>query len=683
MKKRKISVKMLAGILPVMILAMVLMTVVSVETSKKIIDGQINDHMEAELERQINRIDLSVQKVKTTAQSLADTISATYKNDSIEAYTTLLTSLIKDEDFILGSGIWFAPNVYDPASEYMGPYVYKNGNDIDLTMDYSNANYDYFSQDYYTTVKEKGELIITDPYYDETSDIVMATCSCPMYDSENTFIGCVTVDIKLDSINELVQSIKVGNSGKAMLLSADGTYLSNEDNDKIADSVSIKNDKDFAKAGDKMLKDDHGEFTENVGTKKNDFYVSTLESTGWKLCIMVGHEELYKDITNLTIQLTILCTIAVILVAAVILWQVLSISKQLAKVSVFSSFIAEGDFTVDMLEVKSNDELGQMGEALNRMYEKNKGVIIDIIRHSKSVDESSKNLLKSSEQLSSEFAKIESYMAEVNEDMVSASAATQQVNASTEEVNASVNILTGKTEESKTTTVEIRNHAREIKEHSQSSFENATTLAAQYEEKLAKSIAESKIVENIGELAEVISNIADQINLLSLNASIEAARAGEAGRGFAVVASEIGHLANETTDAVSQISNTITEVKAAFSALSGDSQMLLKFIQDTVTPDYNEFVNVAKQYQHDSDAIEELVRSVAEQSETIRITMEEVSLAIQNIAESTQKTADNSGKIMDSVDGVANVVNDVADMSKQSSIISGELDDVVGNFKVK
>ena len=184
-------------------------------------------------------------------------------------------------------------------------------------------------------------------------------------------------------------------------------------------------------------------------------------------------------------------------------------------------------------------------------------------------------------------------------------------------------------------------------------------------------------------MAEVISGIADQINLLSLNASIEAARAGEQGRGFAVVAGEIGKLANETTAAVQHIQDTVTLVQDSVEGLSSDSSRLLEFLQKTVTPDYNNFVAVAKQYGEDAGAIDDISTKISEMAENIRRIMNEVTNAIQNIAESTQSTADVSAQIMDSVELVSRVVDGVSKMSENQEMISDNLNAVVNNFTLE
>lgn len=684
MKFKRIRAKLLTFILPVIVIAMLVLTIISTNSSKRIIETQIKDQMSAELSAEMNSIKDYLNVVSSTATTISKVVGTSYGTMQLSEYEVMLEQIILENDIVLGSGIWFEPYVYDNNEKYVGPYIYKDGEDVTVTYDYSNASYDYHVQEYYTNAKNSTEAVITDPYYDETSGIIMASCSAPIFDASNRFIGCVTVDIELTSIKNIVKEMQVGKEGKGILISATGVYLGNEDDAKVESSALITEEENqsLAKAGSHILATESGSTTYTDAGSIYNLYYDTLPGVNWKLMIQMPQAELDQPVKELTFILIIVCIIAILLSIIAVVIQVNAIAKNIKKVQIFAEYLADGDFRVDPLMSKSEDELGRMSTSLNMMYSSNKDVIQNIAEHAEQVNISSNTLYESASELAKQFATIENYMGDVNEATMSASAAVEEVNASTEEVNASISVLANETELSKEMSDEIRVRASKIGETSQKSYESATNLSEQYEKELKKSIQNAKVVENIGIMADAIAGIADQINLLSLNASIEAARAGEHGKGFAVVATEIGNLANETTNVVTEIQATITDVQKAFNHLTGGSKSLLEFIQQTVTPDYNSFVDVAKQYGRDAKAIEENAMKISDMANNIKTIMNEVSEAIQNVAESSQTTADNSNKILQSVNQVAVVVEKVSDMSQKQEEVAKDLNEVVNKFKL-
>ena len=219
-------------------------------------------------------------------------------------------------------------------------------------------------------------------------------------------------------------------------------------------------------------------------------------------------------------------------------------------------------------------------------------------------------------------------------------------------------------------------------EASVQSFQESTDLSERYQKNVEESIENAKVVDSIGVLADVIAGIAEQINLLSLNASIEAARAGEQGRGFAVVAGEIGKLASETAKAVDEIKQTIDKIQNSFNGLIKDTDILLQFIMNRVTPDYKSFVEVAEQYGLDAEAITTTTNNIVEKTGFIHQIISEVTDAITNIAESSQEVSTSSAIIMEAIDEASNVVEQVNDKSIEQETVSRELTDIVKTFKL-
>lgn len=681
-KGKKISTKMLSAMLPVLILGMAVLGAVSVFSSKQIIDDEIGKEMTLSLENEKTEVESQMQSAASLAKHMAGIVGITYENEELLAYVNFLNTMIYEEDFIYGAGIYFAPNKYDSKQRFVGPYVYKDGDTPILTYDRSQSSYDYVSRDFYKIVSNgETEPKFTKAYHDEVLDCDMVNCSAPMYSADGTYMGCVTVDITLDEIQNLVSQMSVGKTGKAFLISSDGTYLYTQDSGKIMnEKITDSKNSSLAKVGTKMLDSDSGKAYFTEGITGYTVYYETIPDLDWKLGIAIENSELNAPVISLGIKLAIIAAVILIIMILVILSQVKSVSRQINRVKNFAVQLAEGNFKVQSLESRRSDELGAMGQSLNEMYGNNKDIISKISGHAKLLSDSSIELKRSVEELKKDYEMIESLMNQVNSDMTSSSAATEEVNAAVEEVNSSVNMLASETEKSLELAGEIKKRANGIEDTSRNAYELANKLAAQNRVGLEESIKNADVVKSIGALAEVISEIADQINLLSLNASIEAARAGEQGKGFAVVAGEIGNLAGETTAAVNKIKETIGEVEHAFSGIVEQSQSMLNFVTDTVAPDYDTFVNVAQQYGDDAQAIEKFSNDIAQMAANIETIIHEVSQAVSSVAESSQNTVDNSGQIMKSVNSVSAVVGEVSEMSSQQEKIAGELKEVVGKF---
>ncbi|WP_026488393.1 methyl-accepting chemotaxis protein [Butyrivibrio sp. XBB1001] len=689
MKKLSLKTKMLLCILPVMAIAMIILTYIAAQELSTNMQETNTSNMFSQVQDSATAVEAKLQIIRTTAVNISDSVSSSYKSMDMNSYGAMLSKIISNNDSILGAGLWFEPNVYNQEEKYVGPYWFKDGDKISETWDYSNAEYDYFNQEYYLNAKAlaNGATAITDPYYDPTSGLVMSTCSAPIYDN-GVYIGCVTVDMELSNVQALVSSIKVGSTGRAMLLASTGVYIHCDDPSKVESGLNIVDDenKELAGLGSNIVANASetpgmGAFMEN-GVRIIAAYMN-IPDVNWKMIIRMDITELEAPVKKATTVLTTIMVIALVVSAVIIMIFVMSISKSINNVKQFASVLASGDFTVDKINNKRGDELGAMSESLNNMYESNKDVITKISDGSVKVTETSTGLASMANELSDQFNSIQGNISGVNDAMMSSGAATEQVNASVEEVNASVHQLAAETEKTSADAADIKARAKGIEKESAEAHDYAISIAEQREADLEEANEKAKVVDQIGTLADTIAEIADQINLLSLNASIEAARAGDAGKGFAVVASEINKLASSTSEAVEQIRETIDGVQEAFSTLSNSSGELLTFIKETVTPDYDKFVGLAKQYGDDAGSFGDSSENIAQMVENIRASMEEVSKAIQNIAESTQDTADLSSRVNDSVMAAADVVSNVNEMTNKQEQVAGTLEEIVGKFKLK
>lgn len=200
--------------------------------------------------------------------------------------------------------------------------------------------------------------------------------------------------------------------------------------------------------------------------------------------------------------------------------------------------------------------------------------------------------------------------------------------------------------------------------------------------KMQKAIEDGKVVESIKVMAETIGGIAEQTNLLALNAAIEAARAGEQGKGFAVVAEEVRKLAEQSSDAVINIQDTINKVQLAFNSSINTGSDILEFISKNVEEQFNDYSEVGNKYYNDSNFVSNMSEEIAAMSEEITATVGQVSEAIQNMAQTSQKSSEGAEMIKDSMNETTKAIEQVALTAQGQAELAQKLNEMVQKFKI-
>ena len=693
-KKKKLGIlgKLLLGILPVVILGINAVSFLSGQLATNALLETTDKYMSAELNGNINSIDAKLLSVRASAETLSVLVANTYKNDDMLVYKKIFGDFVLKSDIVSGSGIWFEPKAYEgdiryKGEQYVGPYWHKGDGSDKIVEDwsYSDKNYDYFSQEYYKLARAQrtNEAIITDPYYDEVSGTIMATCASAIYNNKNEFVGCVTVDINFKTITGMLDNIKIGETGKARMVTSDGTYIYTADITKAQEGVNIANDTDPINAiASAVISQDSGIAKYTDSTDEVYAYFGRIPKVNWKLIVYMPYKEINAASTAM-VAVTLPISIGVMVLSALVVIIIAhSIAKNVKKVNSFAGELADGDFTVDELTIKAGDEVGEMSRSLNEMYHNNTDMIGNISKESVNINNASATLSAMSQELSAEFGRIQDNMTNVNEAMMNSSAATEEVSASVTEVNNSVNKLAEETARVTEEVKVIAERAARVQKESLAAHDSAIKVAKEREDELNAAREKAMVVKEISKLADMINEIADEIDLLSLNASIEAARAGDAGRGFAVVAQQISKLATETATTVRKIQETTSSVQVAFSDLTASSEKLLAFVNETATPDYSKFTEIGRQYGEDAGLFGELSRTMAEMIENIRRTMEEVNTAVQNIAEGTEDTASRSADVTGAVENVSHAIDSVAELATNQQFTASTLAEIVNNFKL-
>lgn len=374
--------------------------------------------------------------------------------------------------------------------------------------------------------------------------------------------------------------------------------------------------------------------------------------------------------------------ISVLLVILIGLTLSFYISGSLKKGVLFAQKIADGDLT-QRLDIAAKDEFGTLAKALNT-------AIYDIQNLVKSLDNiivtltsSSQNLSTSTEEISAQVQNITASVQEITAGIQDTSASAEEVNTSEEEIQNIIVRIAGKADEQNEASVKIEERAEDICSNAQKAINAAGEIYEKNKVHILNAIEDGRVVEQIKEMSDVISGIAEQTNMLALNAAIEAARAGEHGRGFSVVAEEVRNLAEQSASTVERIQSVVNKVQNAFKNLSDNSNELLTFIDSRVSADYNAYNETGLRYKDDAKLFNELASTIAANTQEISASIEQVGKAIETVTSSIEETSASSEEISANISEVSSAVDDIAKSAANQTQLAENLESLINKFKIE
>ena len=468
------------------------------------------------------------------------------------------------------------------------------------------------------------------------------------------------------------------------VVSPDGTMLYHPTADKIGKPVeneAVKNVVAAIQSG-KPVKNEVVEYEFNGEMKYAGIYVNKAQE--FILVVTVDEDELYEPIHKLNSQGT-KCLLGIIVVCGLIgYWFASMIVKPINEVAKLTLRVSEMDFTEDEAHDKLNarkDEMGRMSRALSTLRESLVNVVL-------SIKEKSDNVMTAADALNTDASETATTMGQVENAVndIAQGAASQA--EETQKATENVIIMGSMVQDTDSEVNNLLDYASSMKESTEQAkdilkdLENVNKRAEDYIDVIANQTnTTNESALRISEATRLITSIAEETNLLSLNASIEAARAGEQGRGFAVVAAEIQKLAEQSNESALKIEEIIQELlrdsEKAVETMY-DVKEIMRQQSDHVEQTDNAFTQIIDNVEQSIAGINN-ISDMTKQLDSARINVVDI---VQNLTAIAEENAAGTEETSASTTEVSAIVDDISDKSSSLRQVAKELEESMNIFKL-
>ena len=463
------------------------------------------------------------------------------------------------------------------------------------------------------------------------------------------FIGVLYVGISekvlLNDLRKAFASVRIGETGSPFILNSDGTYILHKTSEGQK-GIDEKDDdgREYIKT---MLETKNGDMVYTKNGEQMMYSYRTFDSTGW--VIAAGSKE-YEFLAH---QRAVMGNLAWIHVTALVLLclVVVVITGILSKDIIFlkEMMTDEKDLT-KKITLKREDELGMLAKFMNAFIENLRNIIYQVKSSTIELSSINNELASTTEEFSSTFTQQTTELKEINGEIITVRENTDQVEQNLEKVAEQTDSTVSRTRDGAKKLDESMRIINDIKQR-------VTELGG-----TVGNLSESS--QEIGNIIGVINDIADQTNLLALNAAIEAARAGEAGRGFAVVADEVRKLAEKTQTATHEIGGIIGSLQNETKTVTGTMQNAAVTVEKGVSiiaeakESFDGIVNSMDQIKTVNDIMAESVTSqtnalvnISHRLDSVTTGVEQSVFAVQTVSETVAHLQKQANDLMQMTSG--------------------------------
>lgn len=513
--------------------------------------------------------------------------------------------------------------------------------------------------------------------YESDDGTNQVSASALLNDGSGT-IRVISADVSLQRIAVIVNSFVKMNDAAAFLIDTnDGTILAHRDSSLVSTKLDTSNKDAFLSSVAKKISDNDYDTCELNGNLTG---FETVSGTNWVLVSYIPDKIIYADVNSLRTKMVVIAVVALFVLVVLVERIIHLVVKPVRKLTKTITTMADGDFTVDV-KVKGSDEIGHMGRSVRHFLDSIRGMLYEIHEISDRVSEQSDTTNNLSVGMYDSASVQAKSMQELN-------VTVDELSRSISEIADNATTLAMVVSDTKQTSTKVESHMQQTVtasiqgKNDMRQVNDAMETISSSIRKLDQAIDKvGKSSEEIEKIVGVIGNIADETNLLSLNASIEAARAGEAGKGFAVVATEIGKLAQTSTESVGHIVELINEVTGLVQETIKQAADSMKNIDDSslmINTALRTFDEIFNDIQVTEDLIKQMMTKVSE----VDSVATNVAAISEEQAASTLEIQATSENMVAQANSIADNSNIVMDGAKELSQSADNLKEHIGRFKI-
>lgn len=330
----------------------------------------------------LKNAEVSMEKTTLEMESLLSGISKMVdnvkfvieeENISPDSIFSLVRGIVVDNNDVAGCAVAFEPYFFKNKGYYFSPFAARKGDTIEV-MQLGNADYDYFTEEWYQIPKLLNRNFWSEPYFDDGgSDNIISTYSAILRDKEGRFIGVMTADISLDWLSSTVQALKPYPHSYSFAIGSGGTFIVHPDNDKIFNesifSMALEDEDPsiMQSLGQKMV---DGEFGEAMIAREGEmsyFFYAPIAHTGWSLAMVCPQDDIFADLTRMSRIVLYVALLGLLLVLVFCRLTMQRVASPLRSFASSAKEIARGDFNVLLPEIKSKDEMSKLRDSFGYM----------------------------------------------------------------------------------------------------------------------------------------------------------------------------------------------------------------------------------------------------------------------------------------------------------------------------